>query len=81
MRPFRQLMPKKPDKYGIKLWLCVDVNSYCVLDAAPHTGRQPGQDRQQNIGTNIVLQLMKPLFGSGRNVTIDNCFTSIPLAK
>jgi hypothetical protein len=79
--PFRQFIPTKPDKYGIKLWLCVDANSYYVFDAVPYTGRPPGQDRQRNIGANIVLQLTKPLFGSGRNVTMDNFFTSIPLAK
>ncbi|CAF1150639.1 unnamed protein product [Didymodactylos carnosus] len=62
--PFRQFIPKKPDKYGIKLWLCVDAYSYYVYDAVPYTGQQPGQDRQKNIGVNIVLQLMKLLFGS-----------------
>lgn len=79
--PFRQFIPTKPDKYGIKLWLCVDANSYYVFDAIPYTGRPPGQDRQRNIGMNVVLQLMQPLFGPSRNVTVDNFFTSFPLAK
>jgi hypothetical protein len=37
--PFRQFIPNKPDQYGIKLWLCVDTNSYYVFDAYPYTGR------------------------------------------
>ncbi|CAF0800781.1 unnamed protein product [Rotaria sordida] len=68
--PFRQFIPKKSDKYGIKLWLCVDANSYYVFDAVPYTGRQSGQDKQKNIGVNIVLQLMKPLFGSELRISL-----------
>ncbi|CAF1527960.1 unnamed protein product [Adineta ricciae] len=79
--PFRQFIPKKPDKYGLKFWLCVDVESYYVFNAFPYIGRQPDQDRQKNIGTSVVLELLKPLYGSNRNVTIDNFFTSVQLAK
>ncbi|CAF4119320.1 unnamed protein product [Rotaria sp. Silwood2] len=44
--PFRQFIPKKPDKYGLKFWLCVDAESYYVLNAFPYIGRQPGQEKQ-----------------------------------
>ncbi|CAF4149232.1 unnamed protein product, partial [Rotaria sp. Silwood2] len=43
--PFRQYIPKKPDKYGLKFWLRVDSNSYYVFDAFPYVGRQPDQQR------------------------------------
>ena len=79
--PFRQFMPKKPDKYGLKFWLCVDVDSYYVLNAFPYIGRQPHQERQTQIGASVVLELLQPLYGSNRNVMIDNVFTSVPLAK
>jgi hypothetical protein len=79
--PFRQFIPNKPDKYGLKFWLCVDVKSYYVFNAFPYIGRQPDQERQTQIGASVVLQLLKPLYGSNRNVTMDNFFTSIPLAK
>ncbi|CAF1271559.1 unnamed protein product, partial [Didymodactylos carnosus] len=79
--PFRQYIPSKPDKYGIKFWFCVDVNSYYMFDAFPYIGRQPNEQRQRFVGANVVLELMKPMYGSNRNVTIDNFFTSIPLAK
>ena len=39
--PFRQFIPTKPGKYGLKLWLCVDSNSYYVFNALPYIGRQP----------------------------------------
>ncbi|CAF1308666.1 unnamed protein product [Rotaria sordida] len=79
--PFRQFMPKKPGKYGLKLWLCVDVDSHYVFNASPYIGRQPNEQRQTQIGAKVVLELLKPLYGSSRNVTIDNFFTSIPSAK
>ncbi|CAF3588675.1 unnamed protein product [Rotaria sp. Silwood1] len=79
--PFRQYMPKKPDKYGLKLWLCVDVDSHYVFNASPYLGRQPMEKRQTQIGAKVVLELLKPLYGSSRNVTMDNFFTSVPLAK
>ncbi|CAF1557825.1 unnamed protein product, partial [Rotaria sordida] len=79
--PFRQFIPKKPDKYGLKFWLCVDAESYCVLNAFPYIGRQPGQEKQKHIGESVVLELLKPFYGSNRNVTMDNFFTSVSLAK
>ena len=30
---FTQDMPKKPDKFGTKLWLAVDVKTKCILNA------------------------------------------------
>ena len=78
---FRQYMPKKPDKYGLKFWLCVDVDSHYVFNAFPYTGRQPMEKRQSHIGARVVLELLKPLYGTNRNVTMDNFFTSVPLAK
>ena len=79
--PFRQYIPKKPHKYGITFWLCADVDSYYVFNAFPYIGRQPDQERQTQIGASVVLELLQPLYGSNRNVTIDNFFTSVPLAK
>ncbi|CAF1447770.1 unnamed protein product, partial [Rotaria sordida] len=79
--PFRQFIPKKPDKYGLKFWLCVDSNSFYVFNAFPYIGRQPDQKRQKQVGFNVVLDLLKPLYDSNRTVTFDNFFTSVPLAK
>ena len=79
--PFRQFIPKKPDKYGLKFWLCADAESYYVFNALPYIGRQPDQPRQSHVGANVVLELLEPLYDSHRNVTIDNFFTSVALAK
>ncbi|CAF1042022.1 unnamed protein product [Rotaria sordida] len=79
--PFRQFIPKKPDKYGLKFWLCVDVESYYVFNTFLYIGRQSDQERQQHVRANVVLELLKSLYGSKGNITIDNFFTSVSLAK
>ncbi|CAF1543551.1 unnamed protein product [Adineta ricciae] len=79
--PFRQFIPKKPDKYGLKLWLCVDVDSYYTFNAFPYIGRQPDQRRQSHIVAKVVLELLESLYGSDRNVTMDKFFPSVPLAR
>ena len=79
--PCYQYIPRKPDKYGLKHWLCVDTNSYYVFNAFHYVGRQPDQERQKQIAQNVVLDLLKPLYRSNRNVTFDNFFTSVSLAK
>ena len=74
-------MSKKPDKYGLKFWLCVDTDSHYVFNAFPYVGRQPNVQRQTQIDAKVVLELLEPLYGSSRNVTMDNFFTSVPLAQ
>lgn len=78
--PFKVYIPSKPGKYGIKIWVCADVqNSYCcTFDIyAGQIGRTPeiGQ------GERVVLQLVEPYYGSGRNITADNFFSSLQLTR
>lgn len=78
---FIQYMPAKPSKYGIKIfWVC-DSRSYFGLDGIIYTGRQPGEEVCKNLGTKIVLQLCSQFRNTGRNITTDNFFTSVPLAE
>ena len=44
--------------------------------------RHPGSKPEKNLGQNVVvIQLASPLQGSERNVTMDNYFSGVPLAK
>ena len=79
--PFLQYMTSKPADYGIKIvWLC-DVFLTYASNARIYVGRQPGAEPEKNLGQNVVIQLTSPLQGFGRNVTKDNYFTGVPLAK
>ncbi|XP_067101197.1 piggyBac transposable element-derived protein 4-like [Osmerus mordax] len=78
---FLQYMPSKPAKYGIKIfWMC-DARIPYAIDGMVYTGRQPGEEVQRNLGENIVRQLCYGIRQTGRNITMDNFFTSVPLAE
>lgn len=79
--PFKQYIPSKPGKYGIKFWMLSDSATSYVLRLQMYTGKEPGEKREQNQGERVVLQLTEGLIRSGRNVTVDNFFCSLSLAQ
>lgn len=78
---FTQYIPSKPAKYGIKIfWACDAANAY-PLQGQLYTGKPLDGERQVNVGERTVLDLVAKYKGSGRNVTTDNFFTSLQLAR
>ncbi|XP_046960296.1 piggyBac transposable element-derived protein 4-like [Vanessa cardui] len=77
--PFRMYIPNKPNKYGIKLVMAADVNSKYIINCIPYLGK--GTDPQkQPLASFFIKEVTAPLHGSNRNITMDNWFTSVPLA-
>jgi hypothetical protein len=80
--PFRQYMPKKPNRYGIKYWCLVDVQTTYLLDVNIYLGKaNANTPRDKDVGQKAVLKLCEPFFNSNRCVTADNFFTSVVLAQ
>ena len=52
-----------------------------AFNAKIYDGRQPRSAPEKNLGHNVVVNLTAPLQGSGSNVSMDNFFTSVPVAK
>ena len=78
---FTQYMPSKPAKYGIKIfWLC-DPSLPYAFNAKIYIGRQPGSAPEKNLGHNVVVNLTALLQDSRRNVSMDDFFTSVPVAR
>ena len=78
--PGTTYMPSKPRKYGLKIfWVCVSSTGY-ALNAIAYGGKEGGQVHR-NLGQDIVLRLLEPYYGTGRDVCTDNFFTSYNLAK
>ncbi|XP_054639996.1 piggyBac transposable element-derived protein 4-like [Dunckerocampus dactyliophorus] len=75
---FKQYMPSKPAKYGIKIWALCDARTSYALMLEVYTGKPPGGTREHNVGMRVVLGLADAL--EGHTITVDNFFTSIPLA-
>ncbi|XP_018534114.1 uncharacterized protein LOC108884606 isoform X1 [Lates calcarifer] len=71
--PFTQYMS---NKFGIRFWLAVDVDTKYILNGFPYLGKDDSRLATQRIGENVMLKLVEPFVCKGRNIT-----TSIPLAN
>ena len=70
-------MENKPDKYGLKFWLLVDVEHKYLYNGFPYLGRDANRQATTSLSADVVLKLMNPLFGGGYDVICDNCFSSL----
>lgn len=79
---FRQYIPSKPNKYGIKIFALSDAKLFYTSNMEVYVGLQPeGPYRTSNSPQDVVLRLCEPIYYSNRNITLDNWFTSINLVK
>ena len=76
---FRQYMPNKPAKYGLKYFLICCSSTYFVLGIIPYLGKE-NNGITQSLAFHTVCKLITPVENSGRNVTTDNFYTSLKLA-
>ena len=78
--PFRQYIPNKPAKYGIKIQAMADARTYYTCKMEIYAGKQPdGPFKVDNSSFAVVTRLISEISGSGRNVTFDNWYTTYPL--
>ncbi|XP_067638776.1 piggyBac transposable element-derived protein 4-like isoform X1 [Eurosta solidaginis] len=75
---FTQYIPSKPAKYGIKVWWVCDAKNAYPLHGQIYTGQKPAE-RETNQGERVVKDLVSRFHGTGRNITMDNFFTSLNL--
>lgn len=79
---FKQYIPNKPNKYGIKIYALVDAQVFYLYNLEIYAGLQPdGLYRMSNKPEDVVMRLVEPIINTGRNVTADNWFSSIPLLE
>ena len=78
--PGQIYMPSKPRKYGLKIfWACESSTGY-GLNAVAYGGKE-GNRVHHNLAQDIVLKVVEPWYGTGRDVCTDNYFTSYSLAQ
>nr|CAH7718289.1 unnamed protein product [Callosobruchus chinensis] len=79
---FRQYLPSKPAKYGIKLFALVDVNSMSTINLEIYAGKQvDGPFVCSNSPNDVVKRMIQPIRNTNRNITVDRWFTSLALAE
>lgn len=71
-------IPSKPDKYGIKVVAINDAQTHYLFDAIPYCG-PVNKEANESVPSYYVRELTKSIYNSGRNITCDNWFTSVPI--
>jgi len=79
--PFRQYLPNKPKKYRTKVCAVVDFRTFYLLKFEVYVGTQPNGPYKQSNSPSDVVQCLVPVRDSGRSITTDSWYTSIPLVK
>ncbi|KAK9730621.1 Transposase IS4 [Popillia japonica] len=67
---FRQYLPSKPDKYGMKIWWICDSRTSYPLRGIPYLGKE-GLNRAENLAQRVVEDLCEPFLRTKRNITFD----------
>ena len=74
---FRQYMPAKPGKFGIKIYWCVDAETTMPLKCLVYIGKGTlSENEARPFAHAIVIELVRDYLDRGRNITGDNFFTS-----
>ena len=74
---FRQYLPGKAHKYGVKIFKLCDKTGY-TYNMTIYKGKN---DRTFSMPTEIVLNLSQPYLNNGRTLVTDNFYTSVELAN
>ncbi|XP_059401128.1 piggyBac transposable element-derived protein 4-like [Carassius carassius] len=77
--PFKQYMPRKPGKYGIKIWAACDSSSSYAWNLQIYSGKAVDGKSEKNQGMRVVLDMTDGL--EGHTITCDNFFTSYGLGE
>ena len=77
---FKQYVPLKPTKRGIKVWVRADPYNGYVNDFQVYTGRVRGGP-EKDLGSRVVKDLMAPILDKGHRLFCDSFFSSPALFK
>lgn len=73
-------MPKRFQKFGIKIWLAVDVKTKYIIKDFPYL-RKDEIRSSISLGQYVVLKLAESYLRRVRNINTDNFFTSVPFSN
>lgn len=77
---FRQYIPNKRHRYGIKLFkVCIDRGYTYTVKV--YVGKEGNSTPTGTVTENVVLDLTKDLVNEGRELYTDNFYTSVNLAR
>lgn len=77
---FRQYMPAKPVKFGIKIWELADAQNGYVSNFQVYTGKVAG-NVERGLTSRVVKDMTENIHGKNHMVVIDNYFSSVELLQ
>lgn len=77
---FRQYIPNKAAKYGIKLYELCTPDGF-ILSILIYSGKGTIQDEKLGHSYGVIEKLMEPYLNKGHAIFIDNFYSSVPLAQ
>ncbi|XP_061089207.1 piggyBac transposable element-derived protein 4-like [Conger conger] len=77
--PFRQYLPRKPGRCGVKIWTVCDARSSYAWNMRVCTGRAASAASEKSRGVRALLDMTKGLRGC--NITCNRVFTSYELGQ
>ena len=72
---FLQYMPKKPTKWGIKVWICSESKTGYIHKFQVYTGK--GTVSTNGLAYGVVMHLLEDLQDEGRVLYVDNYYISL----
>ena len=73
---FRQYLPAKPTKYGIKVWMAADASNGYIVNFSVYLESEGQKRRIHGIGYDVVMNKARPLLNRNHHVFFDNFFSS-----
>ena len=75
---FRQFLPLKRSRFGLKGFVIADASTGYVLNTSIYTGKE-GPAASKDLAMRVVLNLTEPYAHKGYRLFVDNWYTSVPL--
>jgi len=72
---FRQYMPAKSTKYGIKVWMAADSSNGYMSNFSVYLGQEANRHRIHGLGYNVT-KMATPFLNKNRHIFFDNFFSS-----
>lgn len=77
---FRQYIPGKAHKYGIKIFKLCDKTGYTYA-VKMYMGKGTVESNDNSVATSVVMELMSKSLNQGHTLFVDNYYTSVELAN
>ena len=78
--PGQTYIPSKAKKYGLKIFWACESNTGYALNAVAYAGKESNRIHY-NLAQDIVLKVVEPWYGTGRDICTSNYFNSYTLAN